>query len=131
MDWLKRLSRPSILYARSAVLAKPCPVPEDPGLYAWFFTEVPDRVPTDGCVVRDGLTLLYVGSSPQISLATQKRTCKSPYSERCDGAPERGIEMDHNNPSPNSLTVMLALAPILMALAAILMAGLSSGWLLP
>ena len=33
------------------------------GLYGLFFKEVPSCVPTDGCVVKDGLTLLYVGQS--------------------------------------------------------------------
>ncbi len=38
--------------------------PRAPGVYAWFFRTVPSGVPVDGCVVRDGLTLLYVGISP-------------------------------------------------------------------
>ena len=58
------LIKPIILYPRSAVLAKQCPVPQEPGAYAWFFKEVPPNVPTDGCVTKDGLTLLYVGISP-------------------------------------------------------------------
>jgi hypothetical protein len=33
-------------------------------LYAWFFKEIPPRVPTKGCIVRDNLTLLYIGISP-------------------------------------------------------------------
>jgi hypothetical protein len=33
-------------------------------LYAWFFKEIPPRVPTNGCITRDGLTLLYIGISP-------------------------------------------------------------------
>jgi hypothetical protein len=61
---LKTLTNPIILYSRSAVLAKPCPVPQEPGAYAWFFKEVPFNVPTDGCITKDGLTLLYVGISP-------------------------------------------------------------------
>jgi hypothetical protein len=60
----KTLTNPKTLYSRSAVLATPCPVPQEPGAYAWFFKEVPAMVPTDGCVTKDGLTLLYVGISP-------------------------------------------------------------------
>ncbi len=58
------LTKPIILYSRSAVLTKPCPVPQESGAYAWFFKDVPAIVPTDGCVTKDGMTLLYVGISP-------------------------------------------------------------------
>jgi len=34
-------------------------------LYAWYFKEVPPGVPTDGCVVSAGHTLLYAGISPK------------------------------------------------------------------
>jgi hypothetical protein len=61
---IRKLTNPIVLYSRSAVLTKPCPVPQEPGAYAWFFKEVPAIVPTDGCVTKDGLTLLYVGISP-------------------------------------------------------------------
>ena len=40
-------------------------VPRSPGVYAWWFREIPSLVPTDGCVVHDGLTLLYVGIAPK------------------------------------------------------------------
>jgi hypothetical protein len=56
------LLRPSRVYTRAEVLAKDCPVPEESGVYAWYFTEPP--APTDGCHVHAGLTLQYVGISP-------------------------------------------------------------------
>jgi hypothetical protein len=65
MNPIKSLTKPCLLYSRSAVLSKPCPVPAVRGVYAWFFKDIPDCVPTDGCVVKDGLTLLYVGISPK------------------------------------------------------------------
>jgi hypothetical protein len=65
------LTNPPILHPRSAVLSKPYPVPQDRGLYAWFFKEVPPSVPTDGCVTKDGMTLLYVGISPKNETSTQ------------------------------------------------------------
>ena len=40
-------------------------VPASAGVYAWWFREIPSLVPTDGCVVHDGLTLLYVGIAPK------------------------------------------------------------------
>jgi hypothetical protein len=58
------LTNPPLLYSRSAVLNKPCPVPQKPGVYAWYFKEIPGQVPTEGCITKDGLTLLYVGISP-------------------------------------------------------------------
>ena len=65
MNPIKSLSQPFILYSRSGVLSKPSPVPAVRGVYAWFFKEIPSGVPVDGCIVRDGLTLLYVGISPK------------------------------------------------------------------
>ena len=41
-------------------------------MYAWYFAEVPPGVPTEGCVVRDGCTLLYVGISPSVPPANGK-----------------------------------------------------------
>ena len=60
-SFLHQIPRP---YSRGEVLARPSPVPAGPGLYAWFFVQPPPGVPTDGCVERDGLQLLYVGISP-------------------------------------------------------------------
>jgi hypothetical protein len=64
MNPINTLTKPSIFYSRSAVLTKPSPVPMESGVYAWFFKEIPDITPTDECVTKDGLTLLYVGISP-------------------------------------------------------------------
>lgn len=35
------------------------------GISAWYFCEIPPGVPTDGCITRDELTLLYVGIAPK------------------------------------------------------------------
>lgn len=35
--------------------------PRRAGVYAWFFTDPPDAVPTSDCIVRDGAYLFYVG----------------------------------------------------------------------
>jgi hypothetical protein len=40
-------------------------VPRAPGVYAWYFRDLPPLVPPDGCIVRDGLTLLYAGIAPK------------------------------------------------------------------
>lgn len=57
-------SNPQHLYSRAEVLSNPSPVPKAHGLYAWFFKEVPMGVPVEGCLTHEGLSLLYVGSSP-------------------------------------------------------------------
>jgi hypothetical protein len=64
-DVASRLLTPSRLFTRAEVLARPSPVPAAPGVYGWYFDQVPDRVPVDGCQSADGHTLLYVGISPK------------------------------------------------------------------
>ena len=58
---MKPLLEPTNLYCRSMVFSEPCLVPEEMGLYAWYCKEIPGITPTDGCVVKDDRTLLYVG----------------------------------------------------------------------
>ncbi len=57
-------SNPQHLYSRAEVLSNPSPVPKAHGLYAFFFNEIPLGVPVEGCLTHQGLSLLYVGSSP-------------------------------------------------------------------
>jgi hypothetical protein len=64
MNPTKQITCPSILYSRAEILAKPCPVPAEPGVYGWFFKEIPGTTPTDSCASLNDLTLLYVGISP-------------------------------------------------------------------
>lgn len=53
------------LFSRSEALTRPCPVPAEPGVYGWWFRELPLDQDTSTCLTRDGLTLLYVGISPK------------------------------------------------------------------
>lgn len=46
-------------------MTQPSPVPDRPGVYAWYFRQVPPGVDTTGCITVDGLALLYVGISPK------------------------------------------------------------------
>ncbi|MDA1082440.1 MAG: hypothetical protein O2973_12365 [Gemmatimonadetes bacterium] len=59
------LLHPSRLWSRHEVLQRPSPVPQEPGVYGWYFRDIPDGVPTDGCHRHAGMTLLYVGISPR------------------------------------------------------------------
>ena len=61
---MNSLTNPERLWSRAEVLDRPCPVPAEPGVYAWFFSDLPGQVATEGCVTHNGLTLLYVGISP-------------------------------------------------------------------
>lgn len=63
------------LWSRAEVVADPCPVPPASGVYAWFFREIPPKVPTGGCIQRDDWTLLYIGISPKT--ATSNGTLQS------------------------------------------------------
>lgn len=61
---LEELIHPEKFYSRDEAVLRNGPVPKAPGVYAWFFKEIPLRVPLENCVIHDGLHLLYVGISP-------------------------------------------------------------------
>lgn len=61
---LSDLVAPPRLWCRQELLTTSS-VPRRPGVYAWYFRDDPPSVPTEGCVVRDGLTLLYGGIAPK------------------------------------------------------------------
>jgi hypothetical protein len=44
------LLTPTKLWTRTEVLARPCPVPESAGVYAWFLDSFPQGVPTNARV---------------------------------------------------------------------------------
>ena len=58
------LLTPSKLWTRAEVLARPCPVPNSAGVYAWFFDWCPEGIPPEGLVHSSGFVLLYVGIAP-------------------------------------------------------------------
>ncbi len=64
---------PRRLWSRAEILARPCPVPREPGIYAWYFREIPDGVPHLDCVAYRGLTLLYIGIAPARPLAASSK----------------------------------------------------------
>ena len=55
---------PARVWRRSEVLARPSPVPGEPGLYGWYFNKGSLGVPADGRQRYNGAHLLYVGISP-------------------------------------------------------------------
>jgi hypothetical protein len=61
----KALLRPTRLWTRPEVLARPSPVPATAGVYAWYLARLPIPIDTSSCVRIDGRLLLYVGISPK------------------------------------------------------------------
>lgn len=61
---VQQLTQPARVWRRSECLARPSALPREPGLYAWYFRELPPGVEGRACVQFEGLTLLYVGTAP-------------------------------------------------------------------
>jgi hypothetical protein len=59
-----QLLNPDRLWSRKEVLSGGCPLPREPGIYAWYFRNVPG-VPIAGCVAHGELALLYAGIAPK------------------------------------------------------------------
>jgi GIY-YIG catalytic domain len=62
---LDGIVRPRRLWSRAEVRQRPCPVPGRPGVYGWYFRQLPWPIDTSRCVHHDGHTLLYVGIAPK------------------------------------------------------------------
>lgn len=56
--------QPSRLWSRDEIFSSPCPIEKRSGVYAWYFDECPPHIQTEACHCFQGLTLLYVGTSP-------------------------------------------------------------------
>lgn len=64
-DYAAAILSPSRLWSRDEIFGRPCPVPDESGVYGWYFGDVPDGVELTGCVTHGSLPLLYVGISPK------------------------------------------------------------------
>lgn len=80
---LKHLTQSEGLHTRAQVLGTPSCVPQSAGFYGWYFRELPDDVPSMGCAVQDGATLLYVGIAPRSP--SSQRTLRSRLVEHMRG----------------------------------------------
>ncbi|WP_353210459.1 GIY-YIG nuclease family protein [Rhodovarius sp.] len=76
------LLNPERLFSRAEALSRPCPIPAKRGVYAWYFSSIPDGVPTDGCLSVNGHTLLYVGISPKNESSSQNLRKRITYHYR-------------------------------------------------
>jgi hypothetical protein len=62
---VKPLLHPTHFYSAPEILSRPCPVPNSPGVYAWYFDAPLPLIDMTGCHRVDGRALLYVGISPK------------------------------------------------------------------
>jgi hypothetical protein len=58
------LLQPDHLWTRTEVLSRPCPIPRQAGVYAWYFDAMPGAVSPAGTHQYGDWTLLYIGISP-------------------------------------------------------------------
>jgi len=64
-EHFKELVKPSKVWTRKEVLSKDRPVPEFPGIYAWYFKNFIEEKYVKDCISFEGLKLMYVGISPK------------------------------------------------------------------
>ena len=62
---LGRLLTPTHLYSREEVLKRPTPVDMAPGIYGWYFDELPPGVNRHHCHTVGDSVLLYMGIAPK------------------------------------------------------------------
>ncbi|MCK5113512.1 MAG: hypothetical protein KAR11_01965 [Phycisphaerae bacterium] len=75
----KTFRKPSFLAGVTKIITQsPC-IPPDPGIYGWYFKEVPHGVPTRGCVKAGGMfskkVLIYVGISNNLDRRIRQFHC--------------------------------------------------------
>ncbi len=87
------LTNPERLYSQAEVRQNDCPVPNSSGVYAWFFKDTPQGVPTEGCIEFQNKHLLYVGISPKKpprmgkpSSQNLRKRIKNHYSGNAEGS---------------------------------------------
>ena len=114
---LRLLLQPEQMYGPSA-LDRPSPVPRLPGVYAWYFAEVPPGVSAGGCHQALAHTLLYVGIAPKETRGVG--TKPSERTLRCRLA-------DHFRGNAEGSTLRLSLGCLLSDRLGIHLRGVGSG----
>jgi len=76
------------IYTRSELKGRSSLPPQRAGIYAWFFKQCPPQVPINGCIQREGRTLLYVGISPESpnSSSHLRSRIREHYSRTAEGS---------------------------------------------
>jgi hypothetical protein len=70
------------LRGRDEVFVRAGGAPDTPGVYAWYFSTVPQAVDPTGCYLVDGWTLLYVGISPKEPPTNGRQPSRSTLRQR-------------------------------------------------
>jgi hypothetical protein len=80
------LLAPARLWSRTEALASPSPVPREPGVYAWYFRDIPPDIPPDvptaDCHRCGDLPLLYIGIVPKAPPRSGARSSSHRLSDR-------------------------------------------------
>jgi hypothetical protein len=71
------LLRPLRFHSGADVMRRSSSVPRLPGVYAWFFDELPGAIDASECHSFDGKKLLYVGISPSAPPSSGKGLSRS------------------------------------------------------
>jgi hypothetical protein len=59
------LLHPACLFGVAELRETPTLIPQEAGVYAWWFSKVPPGVPVEKTAIHDGRHLLYVGIAPR------------------------------------------------------------------
>jgi hypothetical protein len=93
LDGVAPLMYPKHLYSASEILSHPCPVPNLPGVYAWYFDAPLPLIDMTGCHRVDDRALLYVGISPKApslrgptSRSTLRKRIRTHYRGNAEGS---------------------------------------------
>lgn len=76
------LLQPFKLLSASDVLSRPSAAPAEPGIYAWYFSEVPGEIDASDCFMLGDRKLLYVGISPSAPPLNGKAPSRSTIRNR-------------------------------------------------
>ena len=73
---------PDKLWTRAEVLRKPCPVPQEGGVYGWYFDAVPPGIESAKYCTVEKASLLYIGISPKAPPKNGAKPSKQTMHER-------------------------------------------------
>jgi hypothetical protein len=73
---------PDKLWTRAEVLSKPCPVPQEGGVYGWYFDAVPPGILAANHHTVGKASLLYVGIAPKAPPKNGAKPSKQTMRER-------------------------------------------------
>jgi hypothetical protein len=73
---------PRRLWSRAEVLSRPSPVPKSPGVYAWYFRNLDNLVPSQAGISIGEFRLHYIGISPSAPPSNGRLPSKQSHRHR-------------------------------------------------